>query len=295
MDKNGIKEGFIGQKMIVLPFEITSRSKDNFITSNFFITDLGYFPKANYHYRKRKKSHSDFIFIYCIEGTGWVKIDHIKTTIKPNEYFIIPKNIAHSYKSNNNDPWSIYWLHFDGIIAENLYNRYIEKSIKNKIIPFNSNRIMLFNQIFEIFNNNFLDAQLEYANILSLNFISAFIYNKIDSSESLPNDENLVSLITEFLNNNIDKSIKSEDIAKEFKFSTSYIQNLFKIRTGYSLIHFFNLKKIQKGCEYLNYTDLSIKEISIKLGFNDPLYFSRLFKKYMGISPKTYKIIHNEV
>lgn len=295
MDKNALKEGFIGQKMIVLPYEITSRAKDNPITCNFFITDLGYFPKANYHYRKRKKNHDGFIFIYCIEGSGWVKIDDIKTTIKPNQYIIIPKHIAHAYKSDNSDPWSIYWIHFDGIIAENLYNRYKETSSKNKTIPFNNDRIKLFNQIFEIFNNNFLDFQLEYATILSLNFISTFIYNKIDSSVSIHKNENLVGIITEFLINNINESFKSEDIAKEFKLSISYIQNLFKKRTGYSLIHFFNLKKIQKACEYLNYTDLSIKEISIKLGFNDPLYFSRLFKNYMGISPKTYKQNHNQL
>ncbi|WP_415864943.1 helix-turn-helix domain-containing protein [Thalassobellus suaedae] len=81
---------------------------------------------------------------------------------------------------------------------------------------------------------------------------------------------------------------------RTFNLSTSYLQTLFKKRTGYSLIHFFNLKKTQKACEYLNYTDLSIKEISVKLGFKDPLYFSRLFKNYMGVSPKAYKKSHNQ-
>ena len=52
---------------------------------------------------------------------------------------------------------------------------------------------------------------------------------------------------------------------------------------------FFNLKKTQKACEYLNYTDLSIKEISYKIGFDDPLYFSRIFKNFMGKSPRNYK------
>ena len=52
---------------------------------------------------------------------------------------------------------------------------------------------------------------------------------------------------------------------------------------------FFNLKKAQKACEYLNYTDLSIKEISFKVGVEDPLYFSRIFKNYMGKSLRNYK------
>jgi len=52
---------------------------------------------------------------------------------------------------------------------------------------------------------------------------------------------------------------------------------------------FFNLNKTQKACEYLSYTDLSIKEISFKIGFEDPLYFSRTFKNFMGKSPRNYR------
>ncbi|WP_308991299.1 AraC family transcriptional regulator [Mariniflexile litorale] len=293
MDNSTFKDGFIGQKMIVLPSEAKTRVKNNLITSHFFISDLGYFPKASYHFIKRKKNHDDYIFIYCVEGRGKVKINDLNTTISPNEYIIIPKHTAHSYKSHKEDPWSIYWMHFDGIIANALYERH--KLSYNKIIPFNNDRIKLFNQIFEIFNSNYIDTQLEYANILSLTFLSSFIYNAIETSINIHKNDNLVGSIIDFLNYNIDKSYKSEDIAEEFNLSTSYIHTIFKKRTGYSLIHFFNLKKIQKACEYLNYTDLNIKEISIKLGINDALYFSRLFKKYMGVSPKTYKESHNQL
>ncbi|MFI1773142.1 AraC family transcriptional regulator [Thalassobellus citreus] len=287
MDKSTLKEGFLGQRIIILPNEVKSRLKNNTITSNFHISDIGYFPKASNHFRKRKKDHGTYIFIYCVEGTGWVKTDGVKTIISPNQYIIIPKHLAHTYKSDKTDPWSIYWMHFDGKIAETLYNKY--RPNKNETISFDSDRIKLFNQIFEILNNTYLEAQLEYANILSLNFISAFIYNNIDATVNINKRDNLVGSITAFLNNNLGKSLKAEDIAKAFNLSTSYTQTLFKKGTGYSLIHFFNLKKTQKACEYLNYTNLSIKEISIKLGFKDPLYFSRLFKNYMGVSPKTYK------
>jgi AraC-like DNA-binding protein/mannose-6-phosphate isomerase-like protein (cupin superfamily) len=294
MDKSSLKEGFLGQKMVVLPNEIKEKIKYNSISDVFYITDLGYFPKANYHYRKRKSNHGDYIFIYCIEGKGWVKLEGEKTELLPNQYVIIPKQLAHTYKSDENDPWSIYWMHFDGKISENLYQRYKLHNKKNKTIPFVEDRITLFNQIYEIFENSYIDFQLEYANILSMNFISSFIYNQIDTTSNSNKHENKVGVITKFLNDNISKSFKSEDIAKEFNLSSSYIHTLFKKRTGYSLLHFFNLKKIQKACEYLNYTDLSIKEVSHKIGFQDPLYFSRLFKKYMNLSPRAYKNKHGK-
>tara|TARA_R110002049_G_C9164872_1_gene561354 strand:+ start:4344 stop:4565 length:222 start_codon:yes stop_codon:yes gene_type:complete len=55
MDNTTLKEGFLGQKMIALPKSIISVIRANPITRNFYISDLGYYPMANHHYRLRKK------------------------------------------------------------------------------------------------------------------------------------------------------------------------------------------------------------------------------------------------
>jgi len=289
MDNSTLKEGFLGQKMIVLPEKVRKWSKKNSVTRNFYVTDIGLYPKAHRHLRKRKKGASEFIFIYCTEGEGWLKIEDTKCQVLPNHFFIIPKNTEHSYGASENTPWSIYWIHFDGLVAENLYTRYYSICNWCNVIPFSNERVQLFNQIYEIFKSNYIAPQMEYGNILGLNFISSFIFNEIDQTVNFHNKNNLVDTIVDFLIENLDKPLKSNEIAEEFNFSPSYLFALFKKSTGYSLIQFFNLKKVQKACEYLNYTELSIKEISHRVGFQDPLYFSRLFKKYMGSSPRSYK------
>ncbi|HVS95503.1 MAG TPA: helix-turn-helix transcriptional regulator, partial [Puia sp.] len=55
-------------------------------------------------------------------------------------------------------------------------------------------------------------------------------------------------------------------------------------------IEYFNHLKIQKACQYLLHTELRIKEIACKLGFEDPFYFSRMFHKLMGMSPNQYRV-----
>ena len=60
---------------------------------------------------------------------------------------------------------------------------------------------------------------------------------------------------------------------------------------GLSHKYFSNLK-IQKSCQYLYFTDLSIKEICREVGFDDPYYFSRMFKKLMGMAPSKYKALY---
>ncbi len=289
MDNFTLKEGFLGQKMIVLPKSIKKRLETNAITKSFYVTDIGYYPQASHHYRTRKKGANEFIFIYCTEGEGELRIAEEQIKVLPNRFYIIPKSTAHEYQADKLNPWSIYWMHFDGNMAQHLFDRYRSNLQKVGIVPFESYRIDLFNQIFQILNSDYVVPRLEYANILGLNFISSFIFFEIDRSVHLKGHNDLVVTIVDFLTKNLDKSLKSEDIAKEFNYSSSYLFNLFKKRTGYSLIHFFNLKKTQKACEYLNYTDLSVKEISYRMGFQDPLYFSRLFKRYMGLSPRAYK------
>jgi AraC-like DNA-binding protein len=69
----------------------------------------------------------------------------------------------------------------------------------------------------------------------------------------------------------------------------SHYSSLFKKKTGFSPIDYFNHLKIQKACQYLQFTQLRIREIALKVGISDPLYFSRLFTQTMGYSPKEYR------
>lgn len=289
MDNITLRDGFLGQKMIAFPKSVLNMVKANPVTKYFYVSDLGYYPKANHHYRLRKKGANQYIFIYCTKGKGEITLNDKVTTVFPNQFFIIPKNTKHEYMADEEDPWSIYWFHFKGFLAEELYNRYLMNIDNYQNIPFTNERIALFEKIFTLFNSNYKEYQMEYANILSLNFMSLFIYYNLETTIDNPHNDTLIDSIKEFLLENLDKNFKLEEIASRFNYSASYLHIKFKSKTGYSIMVFFNLKKIQKACEYLNYTDLSIKEISFKMGFKDPLYFSRIFKNYMGKSPKNYK------
>ena len=286
-----IKEGFLGQQMIVLPKKVISIVRSNPLIQNLYITDIGYFPRAAHHFRERKKGAKEYILIYCTEGNGIIEIYGQSLRIAPNTLYIIPPETPHKYEAVKKDPWTIYWMHFRGSQALQIYQKFCVKRIPVvKKIPFKKKRIELFENIINVLGKGYSMDNLEYINISLWQLFSSFLFQDYfgEVGESLPEADPVSSAI-QFMQDNLENNISVNEIAQQFNYSSSHFFSIFKKRTGYSPIHYFNQLKIQKSCQHLSFSDVSVKELSYMLGFEDPFYFSRLFKKTMGLSPLQYR------
>jgi AraC family transcriptional regulator of arabinose operon len=277
--------------MVVIPKRLIRKYSDKEMISNLQLTDIGHFPHASHHFRERPNGCPEYILIYCVEGEGFVTFNGNRYSIRPNSFYIIEQNQPHTYYSNNNDPWSIYWVHFTGSYSASIYKKFWSLSSGNPVfIPFSENKVSEFEYILELFKHGYTDQVFEYSSMLMHKLLGSFIYYSLRSTngKGAANDS-MVKNIIEFLNENMHKSLTVQDIAHEFHKSPSTLFSLFKNKTGYSIMHFYSLIKVQKASEMMNFTNLSIKEISYKLDFQDPLYFSRVFKKFMGMPPSQYR------
>jgi len=291
--KTWVKEGFIGQRMIVLPPNIKRKIISNQLIKNFYLTAIGHYPNAANHGRERKTGSSQYILIYCIEGSGCVNVNGTEQNLSPNTYYIIPKNVPHSYNSSANDPWSIYWVHFSGDISEKIYERYLQNdSPAVHAIPYDESRIKLFEQIYSILEHSFNDTEMEIMNFNLLHFISSMVYYK-EANPAIYNTGSISNSIL-FMKQHLNKNFSINDLAAEQKLSVSHYSRSFKQKTGTSPINYFNQLKVQKACQYLYFTDRNIKEICTELGFEDQFYFSRLFRNIIGVSPSKYKKQHKK-
>lgn len=95
--------------------------------------------------------------------------------------------------------------------------------------------------------------------------------------------------IIKILKENLDARLTIEDISKKISYSKAYIFRQFKIATGKTVIEYYQELKINLAKEYLLQTNFSVKEISHKLGFDTPNYFTKTFKKLTGKTPLEYK------
>lgn len=73
--------------------------------------------------------------------------------------------------------------------------------------------------------------------------------------------------------------------------SVSHFSDLFRDQTGQSPMSYFTQLKIRQACRFLDLTDKPVKVVAIETGYGDPYYFSRVFKKIMGLSPEKYRAI----
>ncbi|QOX64747.1 response regulator [Anoxybacterium hadale] len=96
----------------------------------------------------------------------------------------------------------------------------------------------------------------------------------------------------EYIKSNYSKSITLEDVAREINVSPQYLSKLFKEETGENFIDYLTSIRIRIAKSLLEGDDLSIKEICYSIGYSDPNYFSRIFKKIVGATPTEYKEGH---
>jgi AraC family transcriptional regulator of arabinose operon len=283
-----VKEGFIGQRMIVVPPDVKRSVGKNELINDFSLTAIGYYPHASFHDRERKLGTNQYILLYCTEGKGLIELESQKIAISPNTFFIIPKNVPHHYKSSVQDPWTIYWVHFKGKKADVIYTRYLNRTVTDGLtIPYTLNRVQSFNEIYQLLEHSYHPLVMEIVNVKLLEFIASFIYYEQINPAVLEDDAITHSI--RFMKENIRQLFTVENLARQQNLSVSHYTRLFKAKTGYTPIQYFNQLKIQLSCQYLYFSDRKIKEICNEIGFVDQYYYSRLFRKMMGISPAKYK------
>lgn len=285
------KEGFAGQRAIIIPRKILSQqcSNDEVIGSGY-ITDLGYYPKAQFHYRKRLNGIDQHILIYCIEGSGWVQIGNVKYTISSGEFFIVPVKTAHAYAANKDNEWTIYWIHFKGKIFDKITNLLVKKLNGYKgSISYSPRRIELFEEMYSNLERGYSIENLHYANMCSWYYLSSFLFkNKFGIIAPVENRD-VAGIAIDYMQKHINQILTLHEIALSVNLSVSHFAAIFHKRTGFAPIEYFNHLKIQKASQYLQFTQDRVNEIANKLGIEDSYYFSRLFKKLMGISPIEYR------
>lgn len=296
MEKLKIKDGFRGERSLIMPEMVRQMAESDPVLQTLYITDMGFYPHAIHHYRERVSPIDQFVLIYCIKGSGRYQVHGKQYEVKANQYFILPAKTPHIYASKNEDPWTIYWIHFRGTLA----GYYAEGAEAPITVSTNLNsriadRNNIFEDIFMTLSDGYTIENLRYTSSLLHFYLGSLrylpVYRKCHKrTEKNKEEENVITnAALQYMEENLEKPITLQDLADYTGYSVSHFSTIFRTHTGHSPLSYFNLLKVKKACELLEMTDMKINQISCKVGIDDSYYFSRLFTKTVGISPKKYR------
>ena len=290
---NKKRDGFAGELLISIPQNVLAGAiqKGQILPHQLYVSHIGYFPKALYHYCQRPQGCVDNILFYCVQGKGYYTLDGHTFTLNPNQYVIVPatdKPLV--YWSDTEDPWSIYWVHFTSDALQ-AFNRayHIVPEQGPQYIPHNEKGIRIWEEMYENLSRGYSPENLMNTNLCLYHLIATFVFSQQQNQNSSSPEKAIIRETIDYMKNNLDKTIRIEDFADLNKYSVSHFSKLFRLTTGMSPIEYFIHLKMQKACQLLYTEDSRVKQIAALLGYDDPYYFSRLFKKYMNTSPETYR------
>ncbi|MBB6733612.1 AraC family transcriptional regulator [Cohnella sp. CBP 2801] len=285
-------EGFPEQKLFVLPEYLNAELASFELTRGFYVSDIGYFPHARHHYRERPAGCDSHIVIYCADGSGWVELEGRSFPLTGRQLAVVPAGVPHRYGASAESPWSIYWFHLRGDQTASFLRLY-GLGGQPAVVPAALQTLFLesFERCYGLIADKpySLPVQVQISRTLG-QLLGAIGLGTDGSNRRRKRDEDLERAIR-YMNDRLHSSVKLAELAAHTGLSRQHLIYLFKQETGFPPVDYYLRLKMQKAGQLLSLTGMSVKEIASEVGISDPYYFSRMFKKLMGVSPTEYRSV----
>lgn len=277
------------EKMNVIKLETPSQTEkhvapEGFLHDPFFVTEYGKTYLNTPCYQLRIKSHVACVQ-YVISGSGVIICDNETYTVKTGDTFLLKEGSNQIYYSNPDNQFERIWVNFRGALASSLLSLY---KIDDVIVFPNTDSEKLIENIQKACKNNEHDETL-YKNASAQEFLRLVQFLAQNKTTAVENINSPIEKVRLFIDTNIMKNIKLEDVANEFYFSKEHIIRTFKQTYSITPHQYIVQSKIRIAMIMLRHSSMSIEEISKQLSFSDAHHFSLLFYKHTGVRPSLYR------
>jgi AraC-like DNA-binding protein len=287
-------DGFESEQLFVLPDYWQKELAETELTRLLFVSDIGYFPRARFHYRERREGCDAHIFLLCAEGAGEIELleSDSKIPVNARQLCVLPADTPHRYGASEKDPWSIYWFHLKGRHAAELIAQYgLDRGPLRLSIGAYSQFVETFRQCYEILADRTYSLSSHVHVSQTIRHLISGIGFGAEIAARGQRRENGLERALRYLSERLAEPVKLSELAKHAGVSKQHLIYLFNQETGFPPIEYFLRMKMQRAAQLLDLTDLGVKQVGSAIGLSDPYYFSRLFKQMMGHSPTKYRQI----
>ncbi len=275
----------------VVPRALVEQQRRHPLTRDLYLFGAGHYVEARGHHMKRRV-HDDFLLIYCTAGRGTLRGQSQQSLgVQAGDLILLPRGLAHEYGADAATPWSIYWVHFDGPLGQDFTDHLkLDERTPVRSIGQQPKLVNDFENLLQIRQTGYqLNAFIHAANQLRQILCFVALLRPQEQQRRRAAVQFDLERVHSLMQERVHEQLDLETLAASCNLSKYHFAKKYKELTGTSAInHFINLK-IEYACQLLDVSSNSINQISYDVGYDDAYYFSRIFKKVMGISPSAYR------
>lgn len=283
---NNRPEGFPGQRLVIIPPAIALEASRKPVTRDLCVTHIGTFVAASGHYVERQHGTSEHILITCISGKGSCTLADREWKLEPGDFLFLPPREHHIYSANPRSPWTIFWLHFRGLrAADHLENLGVSSASPIVSVDDPATIIEAFEDTFRHTTHGFNEAAMTglstaFGRLLGL----AKVHQRTPGNRSHRAESRLLTVLS-LMRNDLARSWTLDELAHESRLSIPHFTDLCRRQTGMPPLALLIRLRLQRAMDLLQQGNHNVAEAAAMVGYNDPFYFSRLFRKHMGMPP----------
>ncbi len=284
-----------GSKKVIVPEPLVASLREDIVCDRIFVTGLSYYGSDKSITLPKHAEPNDNILVYMRQGRGGLTAFGNYKRLGAGQFFVIPTGEEFSFNPSRGEECELIVVRFRGLIVHEV----IKKSVRHAVSLLGSDRRELEQLLLKLFvclERGFSLSTMRYATCILSYALCNLYYGHSEELEeknlSLSSGDMVVEVATQYMREHLEQRLRLEEIASHAGYTPTYFSSLFRRKTGYSPITYFNIMKMQRACEMLTTTHLRILDICAKLGIDDNYYFSRLFTKTIGMSPKQYRKEH---
>lgn len=237
------------------------------------------------------RSYNSFHFI--THGSGFIEKNGKKIRMSRGDCFLLFKDEIYQYYPDPSDPWSYIYVDFYVTNHEEVFRLcgFDEK----KFYRHYGNYEKLYGVM-----TNLLEKFKEREKCLVCcegYFLVLFsvLMEDCRSNSCRPSDRKAVTdEIVIYINNNYRLNLTLGEIANAVGLSPAYVSDCMAKEIGWSPIQYLNVYRVAQACDMIKKGGMNFKDIASAVGYSDPLYFSRVFRKIKGFGPREYAKSHAE-
>jgi len=240
----------------------------------------------------RPNGMKGFTLNITTKGSGLLVCDGETFEIKENDILLIPPHVPHYYYRNPDcESWERRWVYFrprehwlDWLLWDEDIGQVYKSHIQSPKDVDKVNRGFI-----EIEKN--IKSDLPYSTELAYALLETLLITckSLQPSIYSARFDDRVLKVMDIMSSDLDKDFSIEYLAMQVGLSESRLMSLFKADVDISILKWRDEQRISCAKNMLVNTGDSIASISKQLGYGDPLYFSRIFKKNVGLSPTQFK------